>query len=60
MEAMNKNTSLSAKDEGRLDNFYRAMEKESSRFVGYPSNAVFDYSEVQPTLMVYTMAYTDG
>ncbi|MCH7934921.1 MAG: histidine decarboxylase, partial [Gemmatimonadetes bacterium] len=43
---MNENTSLSAKDEGRLDDFYRAMETESSRFVGYPSNAVFDYSDL--------------
>ena len=60
MEAMNQNTSLSAEDEGRLDDFYRAMEKESSRFVGYPSNSLFDYSEVQPTLILYTMAYTDA
>ncbi len=43
---MNENTSLSAEDEGRLDDFYRAMEKESSRFVGYPSNGVFDYSDL--------------
>ena len=43
---MNDNTPLSAEDEGRLDDFYRAMEKESSRFLGYPSNAVFDYSEL--------------
>ena len=43
---MNENTSLSAKDEGRLDDFYRAMETESSRFVGYPSNSVFDYSDL--------------
>ena len=57
---MNQNTSLSAEDEGRLDDFYRAMEKESSRFVGYPSNSLFDYSEVQPTLILYTMAYTDA
>ena len=40
---MNEETSLSAEDEGRLDDFYRAMEKESSRFVGYPSSGVFDY-----------------
>ncbi len=46
MEAMNQNTSLSAEDEGRLDDFYRAMEVESSRSLGYPSNAVFDYSDL--------------
>ncbi len=43
---MNDDTSLPAEDEGRLDDFYRAMEKESSRFVGYPSNGVFDYSDL--------------
>ena len=25
-----------------------------------PANALFDIGGVQPTLMVYTMAYTDG
>jgi len=43
---MNDDPSLPAEDEGRLDDFYRAMEKESSRFVGYPSNGVFDYSDL--------------
>ena len=43
---MNENTPLSAEDEGRLDDFYRQMEKESSSFVGYPSNGVFDYSDL--------------
>ena len=43
MEAMNENGSLSAEDAGRLDDFYEAMEEESSRFVGYPSNSLFDY-----------------
>ena len=43
---MNENTPLSAEDVGRLDDFYRLMEKESSRFLGYPSNAVFDYSDL--------------
>ncbi len=43
---MNDDTSLPAEDEGRLDEFYRAMEKESSEFVGYPSNSVFDYSDL--------------
>ena len=46
MEAMNENTPLSAEDERRLDDFYRAMERESSRFVGYPSNGAFDYSDL--------------
>ncbi len=46
MEAMNDDPSLPAEDEGRLDDFYRAMEKESSRSLGYPSNAVFDYSDL--------------
>ena len=49
---MNENTSLSAEDEGRLDDFYRVMEKESSRFVGYPSNGVFDYSDLYRFLRV--------
>ena len=43
---MHEETSLSAEDEGRLHDFYRAMEKESSRFVGYPSSGVFDYSDL--------------
>ncbi|MCH7890810.1 MAG: histidine decarboxylase [Gemmatimonadetes bacterium] len=46
MEAMTEDTALSAEDEGRLDDFYRAMEVESSRSLGYPSNAVFDYSDL--------------
>ena len=60
MEVMNENTSLSAEDEERLDDFYRAMEKESSRFVGYPSNAVFDYSEVRSPLIGNTFLTPDG
>ena len=43
---MNATTSLSAEDEGRLRDFYRAMEEESSRSVGYPSNGLFDYSDL--------------
>jgi histidine decarboxylase len=43
---MNENTSLCVEDEGRLDAFYRAMEVESSRFLGYPSNGLFDYSDL--------------
>ena len=43
---MTEHTSLSAEDEGRLDDFYRAMERESSSYVGYPSNGLFDYSDL--------------
>ncbi len=43
---MTEDTALTAEDEGRLDDFYRAMEVESSRSLGYPSNAVFDYSDL--------------
>jgi histidine decarboxylase len=46
MEAMTEDKALTAEDEGRLDDFYRAMEVESSRSLGYPSNAVFDYSDL--------------
>ena len=43
---MDEETPLSPEDEGRLDDFFEAMEKESSRSLGYPSNAVFDYSDL--------------
>lgn len=43
---MTEDKALTAEDEGRLDDFYRAMEVESSRSLGYPSNAVFDYSDL--------------
>ena len=46
MKPVTEDTSLSAEDEGRLDDFYGAMERESSRSLGYPSNAVFDYSDL--------------
>lgn len=46
MEAVNESTSLSPEDERRLDDFYRTMKLESSRFLGYPSNGVFDYSDL--------------
>ena len=46
METLNENAPLSAADEVRLDDFYTAMERESSRYVGYPSNGVFDYSDL--------------
>jgi histidine decarboxylase len=37
---------LSAPDRSRLDDLYRMLQSESSRFLGYPCNRNFDYSEL--------------
>ena len=39
-------SSLSPDDARRLDDLYRELKSESRRFVGYPCNAIFDYSEL--------------
>ncbi len=46
MESTHDKVPLSAADSQRLDDYYRTLEKESNRFVGYPANARFDYSEL--------------
>lgn len=35
---------LSAEDQRRLDDLYAMIQREAATFVGYPCNAVFDYS----------------
>lgn len=35
---------LSAEDQQKLDRFYREIQTEAERFLGYPCNELFDYS----------------
>lgn len=46
--------SLSAKDKQRLDNFYQEIQQESQLILGYPCNAIFDYSPLYRFLQ-YTL-----
>ena len=46
MKTTNEHVPLSAENVRQLDDFYREMEKESSCFLGYPSNGVFDYTDL--------------
>jgi histidine decarboxylase len=44
--ATGKAEPLGDADRARLDALYLLLEKESSRFLGYPCNRVFDYSDL--------------
>jgi histidine decarboxylase len=41
---------LSAEDQQKLDRFYREIQTEAERFLGYPCNELFDYSPLFPFL----------
>ena len=43
---MKNSNGLDAADVQRLEQFYSGLERESGRFVGYPCNAIFDYTEL--------------
>ncbi len=46
MDTIRDKLSLSTADAQRLDEYYRELEKEACRFVGYPANGRFDYSDL--------------